>query len=56
MRAIRRMLEIGKCSSATVEIDTVRGYANWGGEFLDDAVRFEEEPLTSVASNKVNAH
>ena len=30
---------------SAVGINTAREYANWGGEFMDDAFRFGEQPF-----------
>ncbi len=30
---------------AEVGINTAREYANWGGEFVDDALQFGEQPI-----------
>ena len=31
--------------ASEVGINTAREYANWGGEFVDDALRFGEQPI-----------
>ena len=31
--------------ASKVETNTAREYANWGGEFVDDALRFGEQPV-----------
>jgi hypothetical protein len=31
--------------ASAVGINTAREYANWGGEFMDDAFRFGEQPF-----------
>jgi hypothetical protein len=31
--------------ASEVGINTAREYANWGGEFVDDALRFGEQPV-----------
>jgi hypothetical protein len=35
----------GRAVASEVGIDTAREYANWGGEFVDDAFRFGEQPF-----------
>ena len=37
-------LKSGSAAVSEVEIKTVREYANWGGEFMDDAFRSGEQP------------
>lgn len=39
------MLKNKGAVASAVGINTAREYANWGGEFMDDAFRFEEQPL-----------
>jgi len=31
--------------ASEVGINAAREYANWGGEFVDDALRFGEQPI-----------
>jgi hypothetical protein len=40
-----RYLKRGSAVASEVGINTVRDYTNWGGEFMDDAFRFGEQPL-----------
>lgn len=40
-----RGLENESAAALVVKINTARDYANWGGEFMDDAFRFWEQPF-----------
>ena len=54
---VERLYIPGNESGATSEAGTnsAHDYANWGGEFVDDAVRFGEQAFQVTATDNVVA-